>query len=550
MSPTALATPTWYLDAIFYEVSVRTFADSSGDGMGDFRGLASRLDYLERLGVNALWLLPMYPSPLKDDGYDIADYRSIHPDLGSMADFEAFLAEAHRRGIRVIADLVVNHTSRDHEWFRQARADRQSPYRDYYVWSDDPRRYGDARVIFVDTESSNWTFDHVAGQHFWHRFFSHQPDLNYENPAVEREMLDIVDFWLGKGLDGFRVDAVPYLHEADGTNCENLPQTHAFCRRLRAHVAKHWPDALLLAEANQWPEDVVEYFGQGDEFHMCFNFPLMPRMFMAVRKEDAAPIEEIVRRLPPIPAGCQWATFLRNHDELTLEMVTDEERDYMYREYAGDQKMRLNVGIRRRLFPLMDNNRRAVELLHGLLFSLPGTPILYYGDEIGMGDNVHLGDRMGVRTPMQWNGDRNAGFSSADPSRLVLPVIADPVYHFQAVNVENAERLPTSFLNWLKRLIRIRQRYPAFSRGRIQFLASANKKMLAYVLENGGDPILVVNNLSRFSQWTEYDLARWEGRMPIDLFGEVAFPPITNRPYTTMIGPHGFYWLRLEKKQS
>ncbi len=536
----------WYKDAIFYEVSVRAFLDESGNGIGDFRGLTEKLPYIADLGVTAIWLLPFYPSPLRDDGYDIADYYSIHPDYGSMHDFEEFLSQAHLLDLKVVADLVVNHTSSENRWFQEARRDRGSPFRDYYVWSDDPGRFPDARVIFCDTEVSNWTYDHLAGQHYWHRFYSHQPDLNYDNPAVQEEMFKVVDFWLGKGLDGFRVDAVPYLFEREGTNCENLPETHEFSRKLRAWVEERYPGTVLLAEANQWPHDVVEYFGKGDEFHMCFNFPLMPRLFMAMRREDKNPIVDIVKKLPPIPQDCQWATFLRNHDELSLEMVTDEERDYMYREYAKDPRMKINIGIRRRLFPLMENSRRAVELLHSLLLSLPGSPILYYGDEIGMGDNIYLGDRNGVRTPMQWSGDRNAGFSRADPSRVFCSVITDPIYHYQGVNVESAQRSQSSFLNWLKRLIAIRRRYPAFARGSIEFLEYASDKVVAYLCHHEGQTMLVVNNLSRYCQFVELDLRRFNGRVPIDCFSGDPFPTIGELPYLVTAGPHTFYWFELK----
>lgn len=535
----------WYKEAVIYEVFVRSFKDGNGDGIGDFIGLREKLPYIRDLGVTCVWLLPMYPSPLRDDGYDIADYYNIHADYGTMRDFEAFLEEAHRHDIRVIADLVVNHTSSEHPWFKQAVEDPESPYHDYFVWSETPERYKDVRVIFCDTETSNWTYHHQAGKYYWHRFFSHQPDLNYDNPAVRQEMLNIVDFWLSKGLDGFRVDAVPYLFEREGTNCENLPETHEFLKELRAFVDDRHPGTLLLAEANQWPQDVVEYFGDGDECHMAFNFPLMPRLFMAIRQEDRKPIENIINLLPHIPENCQWAMFLRNHDELTLEMVTDEERDYMYSEYAKEMRMRINVGIRRRLFPLMDKNRRAIELLHSLLLTLPGSPILYYGDEIGMGDNYHLGDRAGVRTPMQWTGDRNAGFSSADPSRLCLPVIMDPGYTFTGTNVEAQERSQSSFLNWLKLLLRIRRHHPVFGRGSIEFLHPANTHVVAYLREHDGETMLIVNNLSRFSQYVEIDLSRFDGWTPIDLFGDVMFPRIGELPYLVTLGPHGFYWFRL-----
>ncbi len=540
--------PDWYKDAIFYEVHVRTFQDSNADGIGDFPGLTERLPYIRDLGVDCIWLLPFYPSPLKDDGYDIADYYNINPDYGTLADFEYFLQRAHEMGIRVIADLVVNHTSSDSKWFQEARSNADSHYRDYYVWSDDPNKYKDARIIFIDTEASNWTYDPVAGQHYWHRFFSHQPDLNYDNPTVQEEMLKVVDFWLEKGLDGFRVDAVPYLFQREGTNCENLPETHEFCKKLRAHVDQHFPGSLLLAEANQWPEDVVQYFGEGDEFHMCFNFPIMPRMFMAIRKEDRKPVEDIILRLPKIPESCQWATFLRNHDELSLEMVTDEERDYMYNEYARDPRMKLNLGIKRRLFPLMEGNRRAIELLHSMLFTLPGSPILYYGDEIGMGDNIFLGDRSGVRTPMQWTGDRNAGFSRADPSRLYAPVVSDPGYSFQGVNVESCERSPASFLNWLTRLVAIRKTYKAFARGTINFLHPANNSVVTYLCNHEEQTMLVVNNLSRFAQYVEIDLREYNGATPVDCFSKQDFPRIGELPYLVTLGPHGFYWFELVRK--
>jgi len=535
----------WYKDAIFYEVFVRSFMDGTGDGIGDFVGLKERLEYIRELGVTCIWLLPMYPSPLRDDGYDCADYYNIHPDYGTMRDFEDFLEKAHSLGLRVIADLVVNHTSSEHPWFKAAVADPESPYFDYYVWSDTPEKYQDARIIFVDTETSNWTWHPEVGKYYWHRFFSHQPDLNYDNPAVQEEMLRIVDFWLGKGLDGFRCDAVPYLFQRDGTNCENLPEAHQFLKKLRAFVDERHPHAMLLAEANQWPQDVVEYFGDGDEFHTAFNFPLMPRLFMAIRQEDRRPIENIINILPNIPENCQWVMFLRNHDELTLEMVTDEERDYMYAEYARDARMRCNIGIRRRLFPLMEGNRRAIELLHSLLLTLPGSPILYYGDEIGMGDNIYLGDRSGVRTPMQWNGDRNAGFSRADPSRLALPVIMDPGYSYSGVNVEAQERSPSSFLNWVKRVLAIRKQHLVFGRGDIQFLHPDNSRVVAYLRRTEGEVALVVNNLSRYSQYVELDLGEYNGWTPVDMFGSVVFPSIGELPYLVTLGPHGFYWFKL-----
>ncbi|HSR49994.1 MAG TPA: maltose alpha-D-glucosyltransferase [Acidobacteriota bacterium] len=534
----------WYKDAVFYEVHVRAFHDSNADGIGDFAGLAQKLDYIKELGVTCIWLLPFYASPLDDDGYDIADYYKIHPDYGTVEDFENFLDEAHARGLRVIADLVVNHTSIEHEWFQKSR-DPQSPFHDYYVWSDDPSRYTDARIIFLDTEVSNWTYDHKAKKHYWHRFFAHQADLNYDNPKVQEEMFRVVDFWLSKGLDGFRVDAVPYLFEREGTNCENLPETHEFCKRLRAHVDERFPGRVLLAEANQWPADVVEYFGDNDEFHMCFNFPIMPRMFMAIRREDRQPVEDIIVNLPEIPQDCQWATFLRNHDELSLEMVTADERDYMWNEYAKDPRMKLNLGIRRRLFPLMENNRRAVELLHSLLLTLPGSPILYYGDEIGMGDNIYLSDRFGCRTPMQWNDDRNAGFSRSDPSKLYFPVITDPIYSYEGVNVEAASRQPSSFLNWIRRLIRIRRQYSAFARGDIHFLHPQNNHVVSYLCVHNDQVMLVVNNLSRYSQFVELDLRKFDGYQPIDCFSQNPFPKIGELPYLLTMGPYGFYWFEL-----
>ena len=537
----------WYKDAIFYELHVRTFYDSNGDGIGDFRGLTEKLDYLQSLGVDCIWLMPFFPSPLKDDGYDIADFYGVNPDYGMLKDVRTFIRAAHHRGMRVIADLVVNHTSDQHQWFQAARSDPRSPYRNYYVWSDTPHRYQDARIIFTDTERSNWTWDEQAGQYFWHRFFSHQPDLNYDNPRVQRSMLKAMSHWLDMGLDGFRVDAVPYLFEREGTNCENLPETHAYLKELRRGVDERYKGKVLLAEANQWPEDVRAYFGEGDEFHMAFNFPVMPRIYMALRREDRLPIVDIVRRTPHIPDNCQWCIFLRNHDELTLEMVTDEERDYMYQEYAKDPRMKINVGIRRRLAPLLDNGRRRIELLNSLLFTLPGSPVIYYGDEIGMGDNIYLGDRNGVRTPMQWSGDRNAGFSRADSARLYSPVISDPVYGYQALNVEAQERTPSSLLNWMKRLIKIRKRYPAFARGAIEFLHPSNTKVLVYTLEYQGQTMLVVNNLSRFVQPAELDLRRYNGMVPVELFGETPFPRIGELPYFLTLGAHNFYWFRLER---
>jgi maltose alpha-D-glucosyltransferase/alpha-amylase len=535
----------WYKDAIVYELHVKAFSDGDGDGIGDFRGLIERLDYLQDLGVTCLWLLPFYPSPLKDDGYDIADYSDVAPAYGSMADFEAFLAEAHRRGLRVIADLVVNHTSDQHPWFQEARRDPAAPKRAYYVWNADDRKYRDARIIFVDTERSNWTWDQTAGAYYWHRFFSHQPDLNYDNPAVQQAMLDVVTFWLDKGLDGFRCDAVPYLYEREGTSCENLPETHAFLKRLRAEVDRRYRDRVLLAEANQWPEDVRPYFGDGDEFHMAFHFPLMPRLFMAVRSADRRPITDMFRHTPPIPENCQWCLFLRNHDELTLEMCTNTERDYMYYAYAQDPLMKLNVGIRRRLAPLVENHRGKLELLHGLVFSLPGTPIIYYGDEIGMGDNVHLGDRNGVRTPMQWSADRNAGFSRADPARLYCPVITDAVYGYQAVNVEAQQRAPSSLLGSLRKMIATRKTMSVFGRGGLRVLTPPNTRVLAYVREAPGEAVLVVANLAPTVEPVELDLRPWRGAAVVEMLGGAHFPTVADRPYFLSLAPYGVLWLRL-----
>jgi maltose alpha-D-glucosyltransferase / alpha-amylase len=511
--------------------------------------LTSRLDYLSELGVDCLWLTPIYPSPLKDDGYDIADFCAIDPAIGTVEDFTALTESAHARGIRIIADLVISHTSDQHPWFKESRSDPNSPKRDYYVWSDTDVRYQTARVIFSDTEPSNWTWDPVGRQYYWHRFFSHQPDLNYENPAVRKAILDVMGFWLDRGIDGFRVDAVPYLFEREGTSCENLPETHAFCQEMRRFVDDRYPGTLLLAEANQWPSDLLPYFGRGDEFHMAFNFPLMPRMFMAIRQEDSRPIVDIMQQMPEIPESCQWALFLRNHDELTLEMVTDEERDYMYREYAVDKRMRLNQGIRRRLAPLMSNGRRQIELLHSLLFTLPGSPVLYYGDEIGMGDNIYLGDRNGVRTPMQWTGDRNAGFSRADPSQLYQPVVIDPIYNYQAINVEAQQRSPTSLLHWVRHLIRVRRKTSAFGQGTMAFVPCSNPKVVAYIRQDQRDTILVVNNLSRFSQPAEFDLRVFDGLIPVEMIGEQQFPAIGKEAYFMTLSPHSFFWFRLEQER-
>ncbi len=538
----------WYKDAVFYEVHVKAFMDGNGDGVGDFAGLTERLDYLAELGVDCLWILPMYASPLRDDGYDIADFFAVHPAYGTLEDFQKFLDAAHARGLRVIADLVMNHTSDAHPWFQASRADPASPYADYYVWDATDRRYTDARVIFVDAEKSNWTWDPQRKAYYWHRFFSHQPDLNYDNPTVRRAMLDVMRFWLDRGLDGFRCDAVPYLVERDGTNCENLPETHAVLKELRAVIDHEYGgDRLLLAEANQWPEDVRPYFGDGDEFHMAFNFPLMPRLYMALRLEERRPIVDIYTHTPPIPPGCQWGLFLRNHDELTLEMVTNEERAFMYYAYAQDPEMKLNLGIRRRLAPLVDNDRRRIELLNCLLLTLPGSPIIYYGDEIGMGDNVYLGDRNGVRTPMQWSSDRNGGFSTAAEGTLYLPVIADPVYGYQAVNVAAQARQPASLLSTMRRLIAARRTSPVFGRGTIAFLRPRNQKVLAYLRRHGRETVLIVANLSGAPQPAELDLAEFAGVRPIEILGDTVFPPIQAAPYVVSVGPHGFYWFRLDR---
>ncbi|MBA3275490.1 MAG: maltose alpha-D-glucosyltransferase [Chloroflexia bacterium] len=538
----------WFKDAVFYEAPIKSFFDSTGDGIGDLAGMTERLDYIRDLGVDCIWLLPMYPSPGLDDGYDIADFVSVHSDVGTIEDFRVFMETAHSKGLRVVADLVMNHTSDQHPWFQEARSSPDSPHRDYYVWSDDPEQYTGVRIIFTDTNVSNWTYYQKAGQYYWHRFFSHQPDLNYDHPEVHREMLDVCRFWLELGLDGFRCDAVPYLYEREGTICENLPETHEFLAKLRRVVDDEFPGTVLLAEANQWPSDVVEYFGseEAPEFHMAFHFPLMPRMYMAMRREVRTPIVEVMESTPAIAEHSQWAIFLRNHDELTLEMVTDADRDYMYYEYAKDPRMRINVGIRRRLAPLLDNGRRQIEMMNSLLFSMPGSPVLYYGDEIGMGDNIYLGDRNGVRTPMQWSGDRNAGFSRADWARLYSPVIMDPVYGYTAVNVEAQSRVPTSLLNWMKRMIAVRKRYHAFGRGSIRFLHPENLKVLVYLREWEGEVLLCVVNLSRFVQYAELDLGEFDGWQPVELIGEIRFPRIGELPYFVTLGPHAFYWFRLE----
>ena len=535
----------WYKDAVIYQLHVKAFADSSNDGIGDFEGLTQRLDYIARLGVTAVWLLPFYPSPLRDDGYDIADFTDVHPDYGTRRQFRTFVREAHKRGLRVITELVVNHTSDQHPWFIESRSSRDNPKRDWYVWSDDDHRYSDTRIIFTDTETSNWAWDQGSQQYYWHRFFSHQPDLNYDNPQVVKAITRVMQFWLDMGVDGLRLDAVPYLVERDRTSSENLPETHAVLKTLRAAMDERYPGRMLLAEANQRPDDTRPYFGDGDECHMAFHFPLMPRLWMALRKEDRTPIVEIMESTPAIPDDCQWALFLRNHDELTLEMVTDEERDYMWAEYAADRRARINLGIRRRLAPLVDNSRRRIELLNVLLLSMPGTPVIYYGDEIAMGDNVYLGDRNGVRTPMQWTGDRNAGFSTADAAALYSPVIVDPVYGYQAVNVEAQERIPGSLLHWMRRVLEVRRRYLVFGRGTLEFLHPDNRQVLAYLREYEGVTILCVVNLSRFSQYVELDLRRYDGRVPVELVGHVRFPAIGELPYLLTFGPHGFYWFEL-----
>ena len=544
--------PRWFQHAVFYEILVRGFYDANGDGTGDLRGVTEKLDYLQWLGVDCLWLLPFYQSPLRDGGYDISDFWTILPEYGDLADAVELVEEAHRRGIRIIADLVMNHTSDQHPWFLESRQDRTNPKADWYVWGDDDTRYAGARIIFVDTEKSNWTLDPQRGQFYWHRFFSHQPDLNYDNPEVADTMLDVLRYWLDIGLDGFRLDAVPYLFEREGTNGENLPETHEYLKRLRKEVDALYPGRVLLAEANQWPEDVVAYFGDGDECHMCFHFPVMPRMFMAVRREQRYPVTEILSHTPEIPPGCQWGIFLRNHDELTLEMVSDEERDYMWAEYAKDPRMKRNIGIGRRLMPLVDGDRRVAELLHALLFSFPGSPILYYGDEIGMGDNIYLGDRDGVRTPMQWAPDRNAGFSRADFAQLYLPPLMDPVYGYQAVNVEAQLRNPSSQLHWTRRMLEVRRQHAVLGTGSFEVVSAENPSVLAYVRSSpaatGGSPmdtVLCVCNLSRFAQPAELPLQRWQGKVPVELLGRVPFPRIGELPYFVTLAPYGFYWFEV-----
>jgi maltose alpha-D-glucosyltransferase / alpha-amylase len=539
--------PLWYKDAIIYEAHVRSFKDSDGDGIGDFIGLTEKLDYLEDLGINAIWLLPFYPSPLKDDGYDISDYYNIHSIYGTMGDFQSFVNEAHRRGLRIITELVINHTSDQHPWFQLARrSPPKSRARDFYVWNDSPEKYLEAPIIFKDYEHSNWAWDYLAKAYYWHRFYFHQPDLNFDNPAVRREIFGVMDFWLKMGIDGLRVDAVPYLYEREGTSCENLPEGHVFLKKIRRHIDQHFQHRMLLAEANQWPEDVRVFFGDGDEFHMAFHFPIMPRLFMAIRMEDRFPIVDIVQQTPSIPDTCQWATFLRNHDELTLATVTDEERDYMYRIYASDPAARFNLGIRRRLAPLLNNDRKKIELMDALLFSLPGTPVIYYGDEIGMGDNFYLGDRNGVRTPMQWSPERNAGFSKANPQKLFLPPIIDPEYHYEAINVETQEANPDSLLWWMKRLISLRKRYQAFSRGSLDLLQPQNRKVLAFVRSYKTERILVIANLSRLPQQTSIDLSAFIGMRPVDLFGRVDFSPINYEAYEFTLAPYSFFWFSLE----
>jgi maltose alpha-D-glucosyltransferase / alpha-amylase len=548
-SRTVAASPEtlWYKDAIIYQLHVRTFCDSNGDGIGDFPGLMQKLDYLQELGVNAIWLLPFFPSPLRDDGYDISDYTAVHSSYGLLEDFKAFLAAAHDRGMRIIIELVLNHTSDQHSWFQESRSSRENPKRDWYVWSETDNHYQGVRIIFVDTEMSNWAWDPLSKSYYWHRFFSHQPDLNYDNPAVFEAMWGVMKFWLEIGVDGFRLDAAPYLVEREGTSCENLPETHAIIRELRRRVDQEYPGKMLLAEANQWPSDVCAYFGDSNEFHMAFHFPLMPRMFMSVQLEDRKPIVEILEQTPQIPDSCQWCLFLRNHDELTLEMVTDIERDYMYDEYAKDKGMRLNLGIRRRLSPMMDNDRWRIQLLNGMLMSMPGTPIIYYGDEIGMGDNVYLGDRNGVRTPMQWNGGWNAGFSGADPERLYSPLISNPVYGYQAINVESQRRSQHSLLSWMRRIIHVRKSSRVLSRGSIEFLKPSNHRVLAYVRQLGDEKILVVNNLSRSAQAVELDLRQYKGSIPIEMFGGNIFPRIGDLNYLLTLGPYQFFWFRLRR---
>ena len=546
--PGSASDPLWYRDAVIYELHVRAFKDSNGDGIGDFPGLIQKLDYLQDLGVTCLWLLPFYPSPLKDDGYDISDYLNVHPMYGTIDDFRAFLEAAHDRELQVMIELVMNHTSDQHPWFQAARQEPGSPRHDYYVWSDTDKKYETARIIFTDTEQSNWTWDPVANQYYWHRFFSHQPDLNYDNPMVIEEVLKIMRFWLDMGVDALRVDAIPYLVEREGTTCENLPETHAIIKKLRREIDSDYSNRMLLAEANQWPTDVRPYFGDGDECHMAFHFPLMPRIYMGLRQEDRLPITDIIAQTPAIPDTCQWGLFLRNHDELTLEKVTLDERDYMYLAYSADPRMRINLGIRRRLAPLVDNNRRRIELLNSLLLSFPGTPIIYYGDEIGMGDNIYLGDRNGVRTPMQWNADRNAGFSTATPARLYSPVIMDPVWGYEAINVEAQQSDTSSLLHWMRNMIALRKLFSVFGRGTIEFIELANRKVLAYLRQHETEQVLCVANLSRFAQPVDLDLSKLEGMTPIEMLGYVEFPTIQRQPYRLTLAPYSFLWLELQRK--
>ena len=537
----------WYKDAIIYQVHVRTFYDSNGDGIGDFQGLEQKLDYLQELGISAIWLMPFFPSPLRDDGYDIADYYSVHSSYGTLDDFQKFLKAAHDRAIRVIIEMVLNHTSDQHPWFQESRSSQDNPRRDWYVWSDTDTRYTGARIIFLDTEMSNWAWDPISKSYYWHRFFGHQPDLNYDNPAVQQEMWNVMKFWLEMGVDAFRLDAVPYLVEREGTSCENLPETHEILKDLRRKLDKDFPGRMLLAEANQWPADLRPYFGDGDEFHMAFHFPLMPRMFMGVKLEDRKPITEILQQTPEIPPSCQWCLFLRNHDELTLEMVKDLERDYMYDAYAQNKTMRINLGIRRRLAPLLDNDRRRIELMNGILMSLPGTPIIYYGDEIGMGDNINLGDRNGVRTPMQWSGGWNGGFSGADPESLYAPLILNPVYGYQAVNVLSQRRSEHSLLSWMRRIIAVRRSTGVFGKGSIEFLYPVNHRVLAYVRQLGKETVLAVNNLSSAAQAVELDLRKYKGNILIEMFGKNIFPRVGELPYLLTMGPYQFYWFRLRR---
>ncbi len=537
----------WYKDAILYQLHVRTFYDSDGDGVGDFRGLEQKLDYLARLGVTAIWLMPFYPSPLRDDGYDISDYTAIHPSYGTLEDFKSFLGAAHERNIRILTELVLNHTSDQHPWFQQSRSSRENPQRDWYVWSDTDEKYGQARIIFLDTERSNWAWDPLSKAYYWHRFYSHQPDLNYDNPAVRKAIWEVMRFWLELGVDGFRLDAVPYLVEREGTNCENLPETHEVVKELRRQLDEQFPGRMLLAEANQWPNDLGPYFAASDEFHMAFHFPLMPRMFMAVKLEDRKPLADILSQTPPIPDPCQWALFLRNHDELTLEMVTEIERGFMYDMYARDQAMRLNLGIRRRLAPLLDNDRRRIELMTGMLLSLPGAPVLYYGDEIGMGDNIHLGDRNGVRTPMQWSAGWNGGFSQADPESLCLPLIQNPVYGYQVVNVASQLRLEHSLLSWMSNLIAMRKSSRVFGRGSLELLNPANHRVFAYLRRYASEIILIVNNLSSSAQAVELDLHSYKGYILTEMSGRSIFPRIGDLPYLLTLGPYQFYWFRLRR---